>query len=95
MRRADPGEALARYESLRGDATSGIGRGHGLALFLSRGMSAWIDALAALGPPKPAPAPARSLGEPLAVGCLQSSVRSDLTTLLAGMVLACTQEEVA
>lgn len=93
MKRADPDEALARYESLRGDVTLGIGRGHGLALFLSRGMSAWIDALAALGPPKAAPI--RSLGEPPAIGCLQSSVRSDLTTVLAGMVLACTQEEVA
>ncbi len=93
MKRVDPDEALARYESLRGDVTSGTGQGHGLALFLSRGMSAWLDALAALGPAKTAPI--RSLGEPLSIACLQSSIRSDLTTVLAGMVLACTQEEVA
>jgi hypothetical protein len=88
----DPEDAIAQYEALRGDATrsmTGLGPSHGLALFLARGMAAWLEALSALGPrQRPAvlpEAPPRS--EPVAFA---PTVRAELTTVLAAMVLACT-----
>lgn len=45
---------LEQYEALRLQALEGNGTGtcgHGLALFLSRGMSAWTSALSALAHP--------------------------------------------
>jgi hypothetical protein len=87
---------LEQYERLRREAAEGSWdgeRGHGLALFLARGMSAWIGALTALAPaarqrqmltedsPRdPLPTPPRS-------------VRAELTMALAGMVLACSRDE--
>jgi hypothetical protein len=69
------------YECLRQEALHpGARRGHGLALFLSRGMMAWLKALAALKP------------RPVAIekSAAQSSIpRSDLRALLASMVLSC------
>lgn len=82
------------YEMLRREALSqrrGLERGHGLALFLSRGMVAWMRALSALQPPPAAPLqahPPRSPAPPRVPG----SMRGELTSLLAGMVLACGQE---
>jgi hypothetical protein len=63
-------------------------RGHGLALFLARGMSAWVVAVEALAPAVskrqwPADDAACS-----AAPTLPSSFRAELTTVLAGMVLA-------
>lgn len=72
-----------RQESLQPDAR----RGHGLALFLSRGMMAWLEALTAL---KPRPV-VESAHEPSVD--LPSVLRPDLTTLLAGMVLSCMRRE--
>ena len=49
----DPRDALDQYEALRREVTeSGPGRrrGHGLALFLTRGMPGWLAALTALAP---------------------------------------------
>jgi len=76
------------YEHLRQEALqSGSRRGHGLALFLSRGMMAWLEALTAL----------RS--RPISQSASQESVdlpsvlRPDLTTLLANMVLSCMRRE--
>ena len=64
-------------------------RGHGLALFLSRGMRAWLEALTALRP--------RSIAGPKMMPeesvDLASAARPDLTALLAGMVLACIERE--
>jgi hypothetical protein len=75
------------YEQLRREALQvGSRRGHGLALFLSHGMMAWLQALTAL----------RS--HPV-LHCEQESVdlpsvlRPDLTTLLANMVLSCVTRE--
>ena len=92
LSRTDAAHFQLQYEALRREAlgpTTSLVRGHGLALFLSRGMVAWMTALSALGPPRfePADESQRTSSPPpseLAVG-----VRSDLTTLLAGMVLAC------
>lgn len=69
------------YECLRQEALHpGARRGHGLALFLSRGMMAWLKALTVLKP------------RPVAIGKsdAQSMIpQSDLRALLASMVLSC------
>lgn len=85
---------LEQYETLRREALAsapGAPRGQGLALFLTRGMPAWLTALAAL-----TPAPRRrddAPGEPPAP--FLPTLRADLTSVLAGMVLACTPSEEA
>ena len=80
-----------QYEALRKEACEldRTGRrGHGLALFLSRGMIAWMAALRALVPP-----PATASGERAVLyPDLPSAVRSDLTVVLADMILACSLE---
>ena len=73
------------YEDLRRQAFQTSSRGHGLALFLSRGMMAWLEALTALASRRIAP-PSESVDIP-------SLVRPDLTTLLANMVLSCVKRE--
>lgn len=94
MRRCqpDPAHWMAQYEALRAEAIESIyggHRGHGLTLFLTRGMTAWIEALSAL-----APKPATSSEGP-ALGRVPPSARLDLTSLLADMVLACSSQEAA
>lgn len=89
-----PDYVLQQYEALRQEAL-GLApdgrRGHGLALFMARGMAAWLAALRALAPRMAPPAPSL---EPTTDLCsiLPPSARSDLTLVLAGMVLACSQE---
>ncbi len=76
------------YENLRQEALqAGSRRGHGLALFLSRGMMAWLEALTAL---RPRPVAHPALQEAID---LPSVLRPDLTTLLANMVLSCMRRE--
>jgi hypothetical protein len=55
MKRLDPGNDWRQeYEILRQEALDiGARRGHGLALFLSRGMIAWLHALTAVRPRRP------------------------------------------
>jgi hypothetical protein len=78
------------YENLRRDALGGNSRrGHGLALFVSRGMMAWLDALTALGS-----RPLRQNTPPESVD-FTPVLRPDLTTLLANMVLSCLRREEA
>jgi hypothetical protein len=78
-----------QYESLRKEALGSTGRrGHGLALFLSRGMKAWLQALTAFVP---------IVREDKAFGDkpdLPAAVWPDLTVVLADMVLACYQEAI-
>lgn len=76
------------YECLRQEALHpGARRGHGLALFLSRGMMAWLKALTAL---KPRPVAQNGIEKSAA----QSSIpHSDLRALLASMVLSCMGRE--
>ena len=88
----DPREVLDQYEALRREALEPAPfgpRGHGLALFLGRGLPAWLAALTALAPPggsiRPRVEPRREGGP----GLLPTA-RAELTTVLAGMVLACT-----
>ncbi len=65
-------------------------RGQGLALFLSRGMPDWLAAVTALALPgslaRPGAESPREGG-----GRVPPAARVELTTVLAGMVLACTQ----
>ncbi len=85
-----PHEARDQYEALRSEAlapTPGGSRGHGLALFVTRGMTAWLTALAALAPRRVFPVTADAPRE--RQGMIVPTVRTELTTVLAGMVLAC------
>ncbi len=81
---------MAEYEALRREVTAADdARGPGLALFLARGLPAWLTALTALGagpPLRPVVVPAAPPGPPP----LLPASRRELTTVLAGMVLACT-----
>jgi len=93
-RESDPCYMLDQYEALRREAIEAIPsapRGQGLALFLARGMSVWLAALAALGPRDKFP-------PPLAQGSVHDQgpgpppcARRELTRLLAAMVLSCTE----
>lgn len=89
---ADRRYGTEQYEALRRDALeiAPCGpRGHGLALFLTRGLPAWLTALTALAP---APPP-RAVDEPRAAfrPRLRPDTRGELTMVLAGMVLGCAQ----
>jgi hypothetical protein len=90
--RVDPDYVLAQYEALRCEALSALPGhyGHGLTVLLTRGMPAWLAALAALAPRPPLPpaVPAAAAHAPSVPG----TVRAELTTLLAAMVLACAAE---
>jgi len=80
------------YERLRREALSpdrGLERGHGLALFLSQGMIAWMKALTTLQPPR-STSSVETIPNPLPSHLkLSRSVRGELTTVLATMILAC------
>jgi hypothetical protein len=84
---------VEQYEALRREVleVAPFGpRGQGLALFLVRGLSAWLAALSAVVPSRPAPALDEGpLEQPPR---LPASARVELTTVLAGMVLACAAE---
>lgn len=86
-----PGAGVVEYEAVRREATTpDSARGPGLALVLARGLPAWLAALAALGPQataRPGIASSPAAGPPP----LWPASRRELTTVLAGMVLACTQ----
>jgi len=87
---ADVQSLVEQYEALRREAleVAPFGpRGQGLALFLTRGMPAWLTALPALAPsPRP-----RDDGPVVPRPQLLPTIRAELTTVLAGMVLACTR----
>jgi hypothetical protein len=93
---ADAPYVIDQYEALRREAleVAPFGpRGQGLALLLARGVPAWLTALAAVVPPPPAPGlDDRPRAHPPR---LPAAARAELTTVLAGMVLACTAEREA
>lgn len=83
-----PDYAREQYEALRREALENASsgpRGHGLSLFLTQGMSAWLRALSWLSP---RPAVLASAGAPSERPALPSGARSDMTRVLAQMVLA-------
>lgn len=95
MRRPlDPAYVLDQYEAMRREAlecdTYGS-RGHGLALFLSRGMPAWLAALSILDRRQGQHHTAEDLPPPRAPE-IPAEARSELTLVWASMVLACAQE---
>jgi hypothetical protein len=82
--------ALDQYEALRREALEVAPwgpRGHGLGLFVARGLPAWLAALTALAPARPVRA-VEEQPAPAAPGCWPAA-RGEQTTILAGMVLAC------
>lgn len=92
---AEPQDVVEQYEALRREAleVAPFGpRGQGLALLLTRGVPAWLTALAAVVPPPPARLDDRPRAHPPR---LPAAARAELTTVLAGMVLACTAEREA
>ena len=92
MRPSDPAYGLERYEDLRQqalDVAASGRRGLGLALFLSRGMGAWLAALSALEPRAPQ---ATSRDGERSGQLVPASHRAELVTVLAGMVMACNEE---
>ena len=87
---AEPQDVVDQYEAVRREAleVAPFGpRGHGLALLVARGLPAWLTALTALGPSRPR----RLVDEPRAERSprLLPAARVELTTVLAGLVLAC------
>jgi hypothetical protein len=86
-RTLDAGYLLEQYETLRHQALAvslDVHRGHGLSLFLTRGMVAWIEALSTLSHPQ------RRVADDLPT--LPITVRPEITTVLANMVLVCMKE---
>ena len=89
--RSDPGYMADQYEALRKQALSANSasrRGHGLALFLARGMPGWLAALAVVAPSAERPCGPSQSGGLLGKPNLPSSVQSDFTSVLTDMVLA-------
>jgi hypothetical protein len=80
---------LEQYETLRVEALTAAVRGHGLSLFLTRGFVGWLNALTALGPAPRTRVRASEAGA--ARPQLAPAGRVELTTVLAGMVLACVE----
>ena len=91
--RAEPQDVVEQYEALRREAleVAPFGpRGHGLALLLARGLPAWLTALTALVPPRPRRPVDESRTEQSPPRLLPAA-RMELTTVLAGLVLACAE----
>ena len=85
------GKLTAQYEQLRGDVVNHAGlpiHGFGLALFLQQGMTGWMRACSEYTNELQRPA-ASSL--PLAAP-LPAAVRSQLTLILASMLMRPAQE---
>ena len=91
----EPTYAIEQYESLRREAIGArmdSRRGHGLELFLNRGMAEWFRALSAFSR---TPTTYFDPGQPLARSGpvrLEPSLRSPLTMVLSNMVITCCQE---
>jgi hypothetical protein len=95
MTRADSStpaiEQVAVYETLRAAVLSGHSNGQcGLAILIHRGLAAWLGELTRRAPPSPAvmpTAPVRSTSP--------APASSELTRVLAGIIVALTTGEVA
>jgi len=77
-----------QYELLRREAaelSSYAQRGHGLLLFLTRGMVAWIEAVSCLSGRRAAPVEVTTSTLPFAL-------QPEITAVLANMILVCMQE---
>jgi hypothetical protein len=83
-------DLTAHYEQLRRDATSGC-QGFGLALFLRRGMTAWMLAWSEFAD-NVEPETRSVFGDHETI---PGDMRPQLTSLLAGMILSLQQEATA
>jgi hypothetical protein len=84
----DAGYLLEQYELLRQEAIEVLPlaqQGHGLLLFLTRGMVAWMEAVSCLAGRQAVPT--QFSDSPGSV-----TLRPEVTTVLANMVLGCMQE---
>jgi hypothetical protein len=82
---------IARYEELRRQALGPFGsQTQGLALFLQRGMSAWMQAWSQCVAPQTSPAQPPQTQEICPV-----QLHADVATLLASMILFARQEVIA
>jgi hypothetical protein len=82
---------IAHYEELRRQALGRFGaQAQGLALFMRRGMSAWMQAWSQCGAPPPSSAQPPQTHEICPV-----QLHADVATLLASMVLFARQEAIA
>ena len=75
-----------QYEVLRHDAATDVAfarQGYGMALLMSRGMTAWLKALSTISLPSAGPPPAENGGLDLA-----PPVRSEMARVLASLVLS-------
>ena len=82
---SEPGESMARYEELRrGALVAGrSSRRHAYALFVHRGMAAWMQAWTEfLGTSSIEPQPGRS-----SAAVIPRALGSDVVVVLAGMAL--------
>ena len=77
----DAEDVLEQYELLRREAV----RGHGLHLFVTKGMVAWIEAVSCLSGRQTIPVELSSAPPAF-------SSQPEVTTVLANMVLGCIQE---
>lgn len=86
-----------QYERVRREATTtdrSIPRGHGLVLFMTRGMSGWLEAIQTLAPTLRAESARRdAIGSSDRVAW-PANDRTQLTHVLASLVLTCVQEVV-
>jgi len=79
---------LEQYELLRQEAIevrSQFRQGHGLLLFLTKGMVAWIEAVSCISGRQAVPV--KLVDSPASI-----SLQPEVTTVLANMVLGCIQE---
>lgn len=81
---------IARYEDLRRQALRSATQGQGLALFMRRGMSAWLQAWSQCVPPAPMPVQAHDDQE-----ICPAQLHKEMAMLLASMVLFTRQEALA
>jgi len=91
---------IARYEALRRQAIGGVGvQSQGMALFVKRGMVAWMQVWSQCAVPLASPAPAPSPPPDDQGLCpeqlLPVQLHADVATLLASMVLFIRQEAIA
>jgi len=83
-------DLVAHYEQLRCDATGGAARGCeglGLALFLRRGMTGWMQAWSQCSGVTP-----QAKAQPATMAPVPIDIRAQVATLLAGIILGLPQE---
>jgi len=93
--RVDADYVHEQYERVRREATTADPtrpRGHGLALFISRGMSGWLTVMQTLVPPPDVRSERTDALVPPDRIAWRADDRAELTHVLASLVLTCVQE---